>query len=141
MTGLYLSLTGLSPFIASFSDTVQLDKNLVTVWKLRRFPNSVLQPQFYATPACLHVDDLGSSPFAHHYSGYLFDFFYVRLLRCFTSPTAPPITGFLVFTRKVAPFGYLRIDNCLRFPVTFRRLLRPSSLSDAMASPICPCTS
>ena len=82
----------------------------------------------------MNVSGLGCNPFAHHYLGHLVDFFYVRLLRCFTSPTLPPI-GFLDYSRRVAPFGYLRIDNCLRFPVTFRRLLRPSSLSDATGIP------
>ena len=46
-----------------------------------------------------------------------------------------PIFGFLVYTRRVAPFGHLRINDCLRLPVTFRRLLRPSSLSDATGIP------
>ena len=44
-------------------------------------------------------------------------------------------TGYLVFTKWVAPFGDLRIEDCLRLPVTFRRLLRPSSLSDATGIP------
>ena len=38
-------------------------------------------------------------------------------------------------TKWVAPFGDLRIEDCLRLPVTFRRLLRPSSLSDATGIP------
>ena len=46
-----------------------------------------------ATPARLHAQCLGCSPFAHHYSGNLFDFSYLRLLRCFTSPSARPIKG------------------------------------------------
>ena len=43
----------------------------------------------------LLIAGLGSSPSAHHYSGNLFDFFYIRLLRCFTSPTSPLKKGLL----------------------------------------------
>ena len=38
----------------------------------------------------------------------------------------------------VAPFGHLRINTCLRFPVAFRSLLRPSSALGAKASTVCP---
>lgn len=33
-----------------------------------------------------HGYGLGFAPFAHHYSGYLLRFLFLRLLRCFTSP-------------------------------------------------------
>ena len=36
----------------------------------------------------------------------------------------------------VAPFGYLRINACLRLPVAFRSSLRPSSAPDAKAFPL-----
>ena len=35
---------------------------------------------------------------------------------------------------RVAPFGYPRIEACLRLPVAFRSLLRPSSAPGAKAS-------
>ena len=57
---------------------------------LQRPPVCSYYPQC-ATLAGLHASGLGCSPFAHHYLGNLFDFFYIRLLRCFTSPTPPPI--------------------------------------------------
>ena len=38
----------------------------------------------------------------------------------------------------VSPFGYPRIKTCLRFPVAFRSLLRPSSALGAKASTVCP---
>ena len=86
----YLSLTGLSPSLAGFPNTIQLDMSLVTP----RPPCSATQHDpltpACATPAGLHAPGLGYSPFAHHYSGYLFEFFSIRLLRCFTSPTSPP---------------------------------------------------
>ena len=34
---------------------------------------------------------------------------------------------------RIAPFGYLRIITCLRFPVAFRSLPRPSSAPNAKA--------
>ena len=50
------------------------------------------------TTAALHASGLGWTPFAHHYSGHLFRFLFLRLLRCFTSPGCPRIkavTGLL----------------------------------------------
>ena len=48
-------------------------------------------PYAVLNPSGISTQGLASSPFAHHYLGNLFDFFYIRLLRCFTSPTPPPI--------------------------------------------------
>ena len=89
-TGSILSLTGLSPSQAGFPNTIQLGLNLVTVRGLCSALQHVPITPPCATPAGLHAVGLGSSPFAHHYLGYLFDFFSIRLLRCFTSPTSPP---------------------------------------------------
>ena len=62
------------------------------------------------------------------------DYFFLllRVLRCFSSPRSPthdecdrpPAC-------RVAPFGHARIDTCLRFPVHFRSLPRPSSPPEA----------
>jgi hypothetical protein len=41
-------------------------------------------------------------------------------------------------THRVAPFGHLRINSYLRFPVAFRSLSRPSSPLRAKAFPIRP---
>ena len=131
-TGLCFSLTGLSPSLAGFPNTLQLNISLLTVRtiysSLRHDP---LTPT-YATPVSLHVSGLGSSPFAHHYSENLCDFFSLRLLRCFTSPASPPLRGSLTFVRGVPPFGHPRLVGCLLLPGAFRRSLRPSSLSDAI---------
>ena len=51
---------------------------------------------------------------------------------------APVIYGSPVFTGGVAPFGYLRIKGRLRLPEAFRSLPRPSSLTYAKASSVCP---
>ena len=39
--------------------------------------------------------------------------------------------------RRVSPFGYPRINACLRLPVAFRSLPRPSSAISAKASALC----
>ena len=39
-------------------------------------------------------------------------------------------------SRRIAPFGYLRIKACLRLPAAFRCLLRPSSALSAKAFPL-----
>ena len=44
------------------------------------------------------------------------------------------VTG--LYSGRVSPFGYPRIDACFRLPVAFRRLLRPSSAPGAKAFPL-----
>ena len=41
------------------------------------------------------------------------------------------------YTGWVSPFGHPRIKACLRLPVAYRSLLRPSSASGAKAFPLC----
>ena len=61
------------------------------------------------------------------------DFFSLRVLRCFTSPRLAPRPYFIGDGvpphewRRVAPFGNLRINACLRLPEAYRSLPRPSS--------------
>ena len=45
------------------------------------------------------------------------------------------MTGY--YSRRVAPFGYLRIKACLRLPEAFRRLPRPSSALGAKSFTLC----
>ena len=45
--------------------------------------------------------------------------------------------GDSLFDCRVPPFGYLRINACLRLPVAFRSLPRPSSAYGARASTLC----
>ena len=62
-----------------------------------------------------------------------FRFLFLRLLRCFTSPRfASPDYEFIWSITSnnagwVVPFGDPRITACLRLPVAYRNLLRPSS--------------
>ena len=108
--------TGLSPSMVDLS---------------RSIPNPihsdyvVLQPQ-----QCRNIVGLGYSPFARHYLGNHYCFLFLRILRCFSSPRSPSITG-IPHTGWVAPFGNLRILGCLRLPEAFRSLPRPSSPPDA----------
>ena len=39
---------------------------------------------------------------------------------------------------RIAPFGYLWINACLRLPIAYRSLLRPSSAPSAKAFTLCP---
>ena len=59
-------------------------------------------------------------------------FLLLRVLRCFSSPRSPRLlAGDWTPSSRVAPFGHARIDTCLRFPVHFRSLPRPSSPPEA----------
>ena len=51
---------------------------------------------------------------------------------------APVLYGSPACAGGVAPFGYLRIKGRLRLPEAFRSLPRPSSLTNAKASSVCP---
>ena len=42
------------------------------------------------------------------------------------------------YSSWIAPFGYIRINTCLRFPVSFRSLPRPSSAPNAKAFALRP---
>ena len=71
-------------------------------------------------------------------------FIFLRLLRCFTSPRiASPDYEFIRSitggkTGWVVPFGDPRIKACLRLPVAYRNLLRPSSPLGTKAFTISP---
>ena len=73
-----------------------------------------------------------------------FRFLFLGLLRCFTSPRfASPDYEFIRSIRRfysawVVPFGDPRIKACLRLPVAYRNLLRPSSPLGTKAFTISP---
>ena len=89
---------------------------------------------------------LGSFPFARRYLGNRSFFLFLRVLRCFSSPGALLVTYFIQlrvtghYSRRVSPFGYLRFNACLRLPVAFRSLPRPSSAYGALASTLRSCS-
>ena len=71
-------------------------------------------------------------------------FLFLGLLRCFTSPRfASPDYEFIRsilqnYLEWVVPFGDPRIKACLRLPVAYRNLLRPSSPLGTKAFTISP---
>ncbi len=71
-------------------------------------------------------------------------FLFLGLLRCFTSPrVASPDYEFIrsilrYYPEWVFPFGDPRIKACLRLPVAYRNLLRPSSPLGTKAFTISP---
>ena len=95
------------------------------------------------TPSCKQ-DGLGCSAFARHYLRNHYCFLFLRLLRCFTSPSVAlmhyfihtPITGY--DPCWVFPFGNLRIKGYLPLPEAYRSLSRPSSPTDAKAFTVRP---
>ena len=83
------------------------------------------------TPAGLHINGLGCSPFARRYLGNRICFLFLRVLRWFTSPgwlRHPMYSDDVLedLPRGVAPFGDLRVKACLRLTGAFRSLPRPS---------------
>ena len=54
-------------------------------------------------------------------------FLFLRVLRCFSSPGLLSLRSDWSSTRRVAPFGHLRINSCVPIPAAFRSLPRPSS--------------
>ena len=74
---------------------------------------------------------LGSSLFARRYYGNLVWLLFLRLLRCFSSPGVPSFRMVRHDSYRVAPFGDVWIIACLRLPIPFRSLPRPSSTLNA----------
>lgn len=95
-------------------------------------------------PERINPFGLGSSGFARHYSRNHLHFLFLGLLRCFTSPRlASPDYEFIrtilrYYPEWVFPFGDPRIKACLRLPVAYRNLLRPSSPLGTKAFTISP---
>ena len=118
----------------------------ITLYR-RTFQNFPLSSQISccspATPAGKPAG-LDCSAFARHYLRNHCCFLFLRLLRCFTSPgfalkpyfIQTPVTGH--YSRRVFPFGHLRIKACLQLPEVYRSLPRPSSPINAKASTVRP---
>lgn len=85
---------------------------------------------------------LACYPFARRYSGNRFFFLFLRVLRCFSSPSSPCMAMYSPCSdwdlpSQVSPFGNLWIIGYLRLPKAFRSLSRPSSAPSAKASTLC----
>ena len=85
-----------------------------------------------------HAFGLGSSPFAHHYLGYLKSISFPPVTEMFHFTGLPSNTGRMDYSMQVAPFRNPRIKGCLLLPVAYRSWLRLSSASSAKAFPACP---
>ena len=83
---------------------------------------AVLQPR-----ARLDARGLGSSAFARRYSRNHCCLPFLRVLRCFSSPRSPHLSGSAPPGHWVPPFGNRRIYGHLRLPAAYRSLSRPSS--------------
>ena len=95
-------------------------------------------------PRKRYVLGLGSSDFARHYFRNHYCFLFLRVLRCFSSPSSPPRTYFVrygiarCYSYGVPSFGYLRVLGYLLLSATFRSLSRPSSAPCTKASSVSP---
>ena len=91
--------TGLSPSTVTLSNAF---------WFPKVSSLMVLQPRHVRKHA-----GLGSAPFARHYSGYRLFFLFLRVLRCFSSPGSPSLTGVL----GLQPSGLPHSDMLGSIPV------------------------
>ena len=114
------SLTGLSPSLAGFPKTVLLASEMI---------NAVRTPERTRS-------GLPSFPFARRYLENRCFFLFLRLLRCFSSPSSlrlpmDSVNGAMSLSWRVSPFRYLRIIAHLQLPAAFRSLSRLSSALSA----------
>ena len=88
--GYIFSPTGLSPPVVVLSSTLRLKYTFVTPWTVCNLSRPVPQPPANNGCSLLHLLGLGSSPFARRYLGNHCCFLFLGVLRCFSSPGAPP---------------------------------------------------
>ena len=97
-----------------------------------------------STPLYISIYRFGLFPFRSPLLRKSFLYFlFLRVLRCFSSPGSLSIHylfmyEYLLCSRWVPPFGYLRINVHVQLPVAFRSLSRPSSAPSAKASTLRP---
>ena len=123
---LRLSLTGLSPSLAGFPNTILLGSA------------SSLRSE---TPERTR-SGLASFAFARRYLRNRSFFLFLALLRCFSSGGSPPHamdsrTDAWSLSMRVSPFRHPRIIGYLHLPAAFRSLSRLSSALSAKASSLC----
>jgi len=99
--------------------------------KVAAFPDLIPLPLCGNARELLHHTGLGSSPFAHHYSGNRISLSFPQGTKMFQFPGSLPKSFPLGILRHypewVSPFGHPRIIACSQLPGAFRRLPRPSS--------------
>ena len=78
----------------------------------------VLQPRY-----CLNNTGLGSSAFARHYLRNHFYFLLLWVLRCFSSPRSPPITGWQAFNLPGCPIRKSEDQRLFASPPSLSQLI------------------
>ena len=119
-----LSLTGLSPSLAGFPNTIVLGLYITFAVLNPEWPKSFGLAFFH---------------FARRYFGNRVFFLFLSLLRCFSSRrslyyTMDSCNSDWAFLSRVPPFGHLRLTGYLLLTAAFRSLSRPSSAPGAKAS-------
>ena len=109
----YLSHTGLLPSAVRRSKTLLLGSSFVTPWRVWCLSIPVPRPRTGNATRLLHRHGLGYSRFARRYSGSRCCFPFLRVLRCFNSPSS--LYRFYVFRpeyRSHAAVGFpIRIST------------------------------
>ena len=82
---------------------------------------------FFPEHSIKHIKTFGLIRFRSPLLTESLRFLFLRVLRCFSSPGLLSLRSDWSSTRRVAPFGHLRINSCVPIPVAFRSLPRPSS--------------
>ena len=113
-----ISFTGLSPSMAGRSRPLQLLK------RGRGRAHDTTSPHSF-----LCGFGLSFSLFARCYWGNTIWFLFLSLLGCFRSGSSRSLSERRRYhPRREVPFGYLRIEACMRLPGAYRSLPRPSSV-------------
>lgn len=75
-----------------------------------------------------NTESLGYTHFARRYLGYKYRSLFLRVLRCFSSPSAhPDKIGIPRYAGRVSPFGHPRVIMlACQLLEAYRRLPRPS---------------
>ena len=82
---------------------------------------------FFPERSSKHIETFGLIRFRSPLLTESLRFLFLRVLRCFSSPGLLSLRSDWSSTRRVAPFGHLRINSCVPIPAAFRSLPRPSS--------------
>ena len=92
----------------------------------------ILQPR-----SCRNNYGLGSSPFARHYLGTHYYFLFLRVLRCFSSPSSPSLSEYPAFNWMGCPIRISR-DHRLFAPTPgFSQLITSFFASESHRHPPC----
>ena len=92
-----------------------------------QFNVAVLQPRL-----CLNIAGLGCSAFARHYLRNHFCFLLLWVLRCFSSPRLPPVTGWYSFRIPGCPIRIFRGQRLFAPDPDFSQLITSFFASESL---------